>query len=42
MQKKNLFLAKKKEDSNLNQYWFSQSTIEFLVNHIKKVTNENE
>ncbi|KAM3141650.1 hypothetical protein pb186bvf_006255 [Paramecium bursaria] len=32
----------KKEDSNLNQYWFSQSTIEFLVKHIKTVTNENE
>ncbi|CAK82102.1 unnamed protein product (macronuclear) [Paramecium tetraurelia] len=37
MKKKNLFLAKKAEDSTLNQYWFSEQTIEFLVDHIESI-----
>lgn len=32
--KKNLFLVKYKEKGDLNQYWYSQKTIEFMVNQI--------
>lgn len=30
--KKNVFLVKNKENGDLNQYWYSNATIEFLVN----------
>ena len=30
--KKNPFLVKNKENADFNQYWFSNNTIQFLVN----------
>jgi hypothetical protein len=32
---RNLFLEKTKEKEEFNQYWFSQKTIEFIVNEVQ-------
>ena len=36
MEKKNLFLAKYKENGDFNQYWYSQKTIEFIARQVDK------
>lgn len=36
MNKNNTFLVKNKEKAEFNQYWFSQKTIDFLVNEVLK------
>lgn len=36
MKKNNTFLVKNKEKAEFNQYWFSQKTIDFLVNEVLK------
>lgn len=39
--KNNKFLKLFSEKEDINQYWFSESTIEFIVNQILKHTDEN-
>ena len=37
MERKNQFLARYKENADLNQYWYSKPTIEFMVQQCEAV-----